>query len=149
MNQRGEGWVIGQFLLVGAILLAPAGDGSAFPRGLRGVGVALVVLGCLIGVAASRRLGRNLTPFPKPRDESQLVREGLYGVVRHPIYLGVIVGGVGWALARGSLVGLALALLLVPFFDAKARVEEQWLLERYPDYDRYRAEVRRLIPWLY
>lgn len=149
MGERGAEWVIAQFLLAGAILLAPADEGVAFPRGLRAVGVLLVGVGCGIGVAATLRLGRNLTPFPKPLDDSELVREGLYGVVRHPIYSGVLVGGIGWALARGSLLGLGLALLLVPFFDAKAGVEERWLLERYPDYARYRAEVSRLIPWLY
>jgi protein-S-isoprenylcysteine O-methyltransferase Ste14 len=49
-----------------------------------------------------------------------------------------------------SAVGAHAALLLLPFFAAKARREETWLVARYPDeYPAYRRRVRRLIPWVY
>ena len=83
---------------------------------------------------ATLKLGRNLTPFPKPLDNGQLVRTGLYQIVRHPIKQGVIVACLGWAIWRGSLIGIGLSFLLLLFFDAKTRAEERWLVRQYPQY---------------
>jgi protein-S-isoprenylcysteine O-methyltransferase Ste14 len=44
---------------------------------------------------------------------------------------------------------LAVSLSLAVFFDAKARREELWLRQQFPDYDRYARQVRRFIPWVY
>jgi protein-S-isoprenylcysteine O-methyltransferase Ste14 len=77
-----------------------------------------------------------------------LVQTGVYARARHPIYGGLIVAAVGWALWRSSGVHLALAVALALYLDAKARMEERWLLERFPDSAGYRARTRRLLPWL-
>jgi protein-S-isoprenylcysteine O-methyltransferase Ste14 len=50
-----------------------------------------------------------------------------------------------WGRGRGS----ALALIQAAPLDIKARREERWLREKFPDYDEYVVKVRRLIPWLY
>lgn len=147
MGARGEGWVVVQMVIVGAIFFAPRS--ATWPGWLRALGGLCLLLAAVLGVAAMLALGRNLTPFPKPRDESELVRDGLYRLVRHPIYLSVILGALGWALWRGSLVGTALVVVLFAFFDAKSRHEERWLVERYPDYVAYQREVKRLVPWVY
>ena len=61
----------------------------------------------------------------------------------------VILGALGWSLLRGSLIGLALTVGLFLFFDRKARREESWLMEKFPDYAAYRTRVHKLIPWFY
>jgi protein-S-isoprenylcysteine O-methyltransferase Ste14 len=94
-------------------------------------------------------LGKSLTPLPYPRDDGQLVQSGVYGWVRHPIYGGLILGILGWAIAHASLSHLAAALLFWVFFDAKSAREETWLLEKYPDYADYRQRVKKLLPWIY
>ena len=55
----------------------------------------------------------------------------------------------GWACLWASAGGAALALAQAVFLDAKARREECWLREKFPDYGRYAAKVQRLIPWIY
>ncbi len=55
-------------------------------------------------------LGRSLTPLPHPRDDARLVVSGVYGLVRHPIYGGIIVTSFGWALVAASPVTLGLSL---------------------------------------
>jgi protein-S-isoprenylcysteine O-methyltransferase Ste14 len=45
-------------------------------------------------------------------------------------------------------VTLAVAVVLLGFFELKSRREETWLEERFPDYPAYRARTRRLIPWI-
>jgi len=147
MGKRGEGWVILQFILMTAIFVAP--NSPQIGSTMRYLGLFLLMIGGIMLAIATLKLGRNLTPFPKPLDHGQLVRTGLYQIVRHPIYFSVIVACLGWAILRGSLIGIALSLLLLLFFDAKTRAEERWLIQQYPDYAIYQQQVKRLIPWLY
>ena len=53
-------------------------------------GAVLVVL----GIGELQR-GQAMTPLPRPRDDGRLVESGVYRLVRHPIYGGLIVGAVG------------------------------------------------------
>jgi protein-S-isoprenylcysteine O-methyltransferase Ste14 len=94
-------------------------------------------------------LRENLTPNPRPREGGRLVDTGIYGIVRHPIYTGVIAAAAGWSLLAASLPGLGLAVLLAVFFDTKARREEAWLAAAYPAYPAYRRRVRKLVPFVY
>ncbi|MDQ4075924.1 MAG: isoprenylcysteine carboxylmethyltransferase family protein [Chloroflexota bacterium] len=149
MGERGEGWVVGQFILGGLILVSPPSRLLVQHGWLRGLGVLLIAIGGVIGLLSLANLGRNLTPFPKPIEDGELVKSGLYGVVRHPIYLSALLGAFGWVFWRRSLLGLLFSLLLFLFFDAKARHEERWLRDKYPAYAAYQERVKKLIPWVY
>jgi len=94
-------------------------------------------------------LRENLTPFPKPLPGANLVDTGAYGLVRHPIYGGLILGGAGWSLFMASPLALFLALMLAVFFDLKSRREELWLAEQFAEYEAYRSRTRRMLPWVY
>ena len=117
--------------------------------GLALLALAALVVGALIVALSFGRLGENLTAFPKPIEGGQLVQGGLYGRVRHPIYLGVLLGALGWALFRRSPLGLALWLVLALWLNAKSRREETWLAATYPDYRDYQRRTKRFVPWLY
>ena len=152
LGPRGEGWVAIQFVLLGAIGLAalagPAWDGSA--RWVTTVaGFALAITGLAMAMLGLRDLGANLTPLPYPRDAARLVESGIYARVRHPIYGGIIIGGIGWGLATASPIALLLAGALFAFFVLKSRREEAWLTARFPNYPDYRRRTRALIPFLF
>ena len=69
--------------------------------------------------------------------------------MRHPVYGGAILIALGWSLAEAPL-GLVPTVLLALLFDLKARREEAWLIERFPEYAAYRTHTpRRFVPWLY
>ena len=126
--------------------------GPRWPHGgepwLRVSGYILAALGAAMMLTARITLGRSFTPLPRPRDRSTLRTGGIYAHARHPVYGGLIVGGVGLSLARSPLVFLPTALLAVVFW-LKSMREEAWLAERYPDYAAYRrATPRRFVPWL-
>jgi protein-S-isoprenylcysteine O-methyltransferase Ste14 len=106
-------------------------------------------LGLLLLSWSALKLGRSLTPFPRPAENGELITIGAYRIVRHPIYLGVLLGCLGYALATNSSIRLGFTLVIFVFFDMKARREERWLVERYSDYGQYQKHVKRLIPWLY
>jgi protein-S-isoprenylcysteine O-methyltransferase Ste14 len=95
------------------------------------------------------RLGRQITPFPKPVEEGDVKRTGAYGLVRHPMYGGVLLLTLGWSLASSPLA-LAPWTTAVVFLDAKRRREEAWLAEKHPEYEEYRANVRHsLLPFVW
>lgn len=150
--KRGEGWVIGQMLLSGVAILAPQ-RGPTWPRLLRWLARPLGLGAIFGGVWVLRQafgdLGENLTPLPHPKDDSVLVREGIYAQVRHPIYSGAILGTVGWALLTTNTPRLCFAGLLAALFKAKSLREEVWLEERYPEYAAYKEEVPGLLPGLW
>jgi protein-S-isoprenylcysteine O-methyltransferase Ste14 len=152
LGARGGGWVALQFTLIAVILgLGLAGPGwpDSARWWLKGAGALLAICGGVVVTSAARALGSGLTPFPRPAEGAELVEQGPYGVVRHPIYSGALlfVAGVSLALSWWALVGTA-ALAVV--WGLKARVEERFLEARYPAYAAYRARTRyRLVPFVY
>lgn len=155
LGPRGEGWVVGQFLLLGPLVvvslprvpyLLPPDLPSwvAFAFGATSLAVAGTTLG-----SGFRDLGRNLTPLPRPRSDASLVESGIYASIRHPVYGGLILGGIGWSSLTRSLPALGVAVVLAIYLDAKARREEAWLLERYTGYAAYRRRTKRFLPGVY
>jgi protein-S-isoprenylcysteine O-methyltransferase Ste14 len=116
---------------------------------LSAAGAVVAVLGGGIAVWASRLLGGGFTPYPRPLATGQLVQRGPYRVVRHPVYSGALLFFVGFSLYASAPALVATGLLAV-VWALKARVEEGFLREHYPPYERYAARVRwRLVPFLY
>jgi len=148
-GQRGEGFVVGQFTLLGLLVLALWLTPSSSPPWLTGLGRGLAWVGLGVLLLAAWQLGRNLTALPRPKPGGFLVQGGLYRVVRHPIYAGVLLWALGSSLAHLNLWTFLLFGLLFGWLDWKASLEERWLEERNPEYQSYRRQVKKLIPWLY
>lgn len=142
--------MLGQFVVMAAwLLVAPLGHTIAHSPRLWVPAALLLVIGAIAGIAGTCTLGKNRTPFPKPRGDSQLVQTGIYALVRHPLYASLIALSFGWACLWASAPGVVLAVLQAILLDAKARREDRWLWEQFPEYADYAAKVRRLIPWIY
>jgi protein-S-isoprenylcysteine O-methyltransferase Ste14 len=150
LGRRGEGWVAIQMVLLAltglAGFLGPVWTGEIrlFTVAL---GATLMTGGLILVVLGIRDLREAVTPLPYPRDDAELVQTGVYGLVRHPIYGGLVIGSIGWGFMTASPVALAMAVFLLAFFEMKSRREEAWLEARFPEYSTYRARTRRLIPW--
>ncbi len=148
--ERGGLWVLSQSaLMIGAIMLAVIYPGSKVSPLLRLAGGLLAALGAFFGLAGVAALKGNRTAFPKPREHSKLIAQGIYAYARHPLYTSVILVATGWALMWGSLAAWVPALAMLPFFYAKAKVEERWLRQKFPEYEDYERRVRRFIPGVF
>lgn len=152
LGRRGGGWVALQAVL----FVSAAGIGwygARWPDALRlglAIGAAVAfVAGMTLLLGGGAGLGRQLTPFPRPVTSGELRQDGIYGLVRHPIYGGVLLILLGWALISSPWALIVVAAAAV-FFDAKRRREEDWLQEQYAGYATYRERVRRqFIPFVW
>lgn len=140
-------FVIVQLVLLGLILLLPAGDSWAVPTWLDLIARVAEWLGTGVLVVGLVNLGRSSTPLPSPVPHGELRTGGLYRLVRHPIYSGIIALTIGASIRSGSpWVALATAAL-VGWFMLKARWEEARLTVRYPGYGAYAARTPRFVPF--
>lgn len=153
LGPRGEGWVAIQGVLLvvigaGGFLEVPFSADVVTP--VSAVGLALVAAGGLLAVLGVWHLGSSLTALPHPRDGSSLVETGVYGLVRHPIYGGLVIAALGYGLAmHAPITAVAGSIALLLFFRLKSGREEVWLEARYPGYAAYRQRTRRMLPFLY
>ena len=152
LGRRGGGWVVAQGVIF-ALAAAIGWFGMPWPATARSwlwaAAAAAFVAGIVLLLAGGAGLGRQLTPFPRPLTTGELRQDGIYGLVRHPIYGGVILCLLAWGLASSPLA-LVPFVLGAGFFDAKRRREEVWLLDQFPDYANYRERIRRqFIPFVW
>jgi protein-S-isoprenylcysteine O-methyltransferase Ste14 len=132
-------------LIVGVVLLVRVGafrDGDLNSDPWRaGLGLVLFALGLGFAIWARSELGRNWGTPMSQKDEPELVTSGPYQLVRHPIYSGILLAGVGTAVALSWVWIIAVALVAV-YFAYSATVEERYLTEQFPDtYPRYRRST--------
>jgi protein-S-isoprenylcysteine O-methyltransferase Ste14 len=151
-QSRGELYVVLQAILLIALFFGPKdifGLPTMLNQTLWWIGQILFYSGIVIAIWAAILLGPNLTPLPKPKPSGEFIQSGLYRFVRHPIYFGVILVCFGWASIEQTLYTLVLAIILLIFFDLKSRQEEIWLTEKFSEYDVYKQNTKKLIPFLY
>lgn len=148
-------WVLLPFLVLGFLLAwLPAYtdrhdiwvlDGDA----VRYLGLALFVVGSVLRVGAVFVLGRLFSGLVAIQEGHELVTGGLYGVIRHPSYLGLL-GVFGWSLVFRSAIGVLVSLLLLPPLAARMNSEEALLASEFGErYAAYRRRTWRLLPFVY
>jgi protein-S-isoprenylcysteine O-methyltransferase Ste14 len=155
-EDRGNRWVLAAFGVIGLLLAyLPAYtdrtdvwtlDGDA----VRWLGVVLFAAGGALRIWPVFVLGRRFSGLVAIQSGHTLVTSGVYGVIRHPSYLGLLVNSLGWALAFRSGVGVLLTALTIPPLVARIHAEERLLRTQFGDaYDAYRSRTSRLLPGIY
>ena len=155
-EDRENRWVIAAFGLIGLVdaFLPAYSDKVGFwtidGEAIRWLGVALYALGGVLRFWPVAVLGNRFSGLVAIQPGHTLVTGGIYGVIRHPSYLGLLTMTLGWGLAFRAWVGVLLAILLLPPLLARIRAEERLLQEEFgAEYHAYRARTARLVPGLY
>jgi protein-S-isoprenylcysteine O-methyltransferase Ste14 len=155
-EDRGNRWVIAAVGVIGVLMayLPAYTDRKEFwildGELIRWVGVVLFAAGGTLRIWPVFVLGRRFSGLVAIQPGHTLVTTGVYRVIRHPSYLGLLIMSFGWALAFRSGVGVLLAALLIPPLLARIHAEEMLLRSQFSqEYDSYCARTWRLIPWLY
>lgn len=114
------------------------------------IGSLLLIIGFLIFIIAIKQLGVALTPVVTPIENARLVTSGIYGIVRHPIYTGIITLAIGWSVFWGAILSFIASLALLLLFHFKTQKEEALLSKKYPEYTAYKSKVKKkIIPFIY
>jgi protein-S-isoprenylcysteine O-methyltransferase Ste14 len=118
--------------------------------GVRWLGVLLYTAGGVLRLAPVFVLGCRFSGLVAIQPEHRLVTSGLYGIIRHPSYLGLFVLMLGWGLAFRSGAGAVIAILSLGVLLGRIQAEERLLSETFgAEYHAYRARAWRLIPYVY
>ena len=113
------------------------------------LGAALTVAGLLFAVWARERLGRNWSRSVTIKQGHELITNGPYAVVRHPIYTGSLAGFLGMAIAISQVRGFIAFFLMFLVFWFKLRMEEKWMRSQFGDtYAAYARQTSALVPYL-
>ena len=145
---------MGQLILLFSFLILWVLDSFVFkfstfliqyvPNYVRGILSSFILI--IAGFLAFKAHG---TVFGEERDEPGVIKNGLFAVVRHPMYLGSILLFLGLFLATFSLASLGFWVIIVIFYDYIASYEEKLLLAQFgEDYKNYKKSVAKWIPGL-
>jgi protein-S-isoprenylcysteine O-methyltransferase Ste14 len=112
-------------------------------------GLAVTAAGITFAVWARLHLGKNWSAQPAVREHHTLIRTGPYAIVRHPIYTGILTGILGTAIASGTAFAFITLGVVIIVLIVKLRIEEQFMIGEFgEEYERYRHEVKALVPWV-
>ena len=153
---RSKRWIIAVFVVIGflnAYLAAYTDrkelwtiDGDT----IRWLGVVLFAAGGALRIWPVFVLGKRFSGLVAIQPGHALVTNGIYSIIRHPSYLGLLINSLGWSLAFRSGVGVLLTLLLVLPLLARINAEEKLLHSHFGNqYNAYRSHTWRLIPGIY
>jgi len=113
------------------------------------IGLGLTAAGIAFAIAARVWIGRNWSGRVTIKKQHELIQNGPYSLVRHPIYSGFLLALLGTAMVQGELhglIGFALAALGWTF---KLRTEEAFLAQQFGnEYLNYKQRVKALVPFV-
>jgi protein-S-isoprenylcysteine O-methyltransferase Ste14 len=155
-EDRGNRWVLTAFGIIGllAAYLPAYTDRKEFwtvdGDAVRWLGVVLFSVGGVLRLWPVYVLGHRFSGLVAIQPGHTLVTSGMYGIIRHPSYLGLLLNLLGWVLVFRSSVGVLLTVVTVVPLLARINAEERLLRSQFgEEYDAYRARTSRLIPGLY
>jgi protein-S-isoprenylcysteine O-methyltransferase Ste14 len=140
------------FILIFAIKSGRSSDPFrlwTLPGVLRWFMPALCIVGFAFAWWARLHLGKLWSAFVTRKTDHRIIDTGPYGIVRHPIYTGIILAMFAVAILKGTIYGMAGAFIGAFGFWIKARLEERFLGQQLgvEAYDSYRRRVPMLIPF--
>lgn len=145
---KGNIFVAIQFALLGLLFLVPGRNDWTVVEELTLIGVVVSSIAAVMLVVSAINLGKSLTANPVPLETATLKTNGLYSIVRHPIYFAVLLLAAVAVMQSRSFMHIVFGVALFVLFEFKARFEEQLLMQRYAEYKAYAARVGRLIPFV-
>jgi protein-S-isoprenylcysteine O-methyltransferase Ste14 len=150
-------WQVGVLMAVFLVVwwVLPFGDrrdlwvigDSRLPRY---VGLGLVIAGSWLRFLGARALGKQFSTYVTLQEDHQLVQSGIYGVIRHPMYLGLLLFGPGLAMVFRSWLAAPVFGGLAFFVAVRIREEEALLQQHFGDeFEAYRGRTWCLVPFIY
>ncbi len=112
------------------------------------LGIPLAIGGLFLVMAAFLQLNKNLTMLPTPVKNATLITTGVFKYMRHPIYTGIFLIALGYAMVEYNFDQLMIALMILLLFEIKSNYEEKKLTEHFPDYPVYKSKTNKFFPFI-
>jgi len=106
------------------------------------VGFLIIIIALIILLVSIINLGRNLSPFPRPIKNSNLITTGIYRFTRHPMYYSLIFISIGVFIIKLSIYYLFLTISLALIIKFKIALEEKYLINKFKNYLLYKNVVK-------
>ncbi len=106
------------------------------------LGILIIIIAFIIMLISIKDLGGNLSPFPRPINNSNLVTTGIYRFMRHPMYYSLIFISIGVFIIKLSIYYLFLTISLALIIKFKIALEEKYLINKFNNYLLYKNEVK-------
>ena len=106
------------------------------------LGILIIIIASIFMLVAIKDLGRNLSPFPRPKNNSKLITKGIYRFTRHPMYYSLIIISFGVFLTKLSIYYLCLTISLSLLIKYKILLEEKYLKNKFKKYFLYKSIVK-------
>ena len=106
------------------------------------IGFIIILIASIIMLLAIKDLGSNLSPFPRPIANGNLITSGIYRFTRHPMYYSLILISLGIFIINLSFYYLFLTLTLTLVIKFKIILEEQYLNKKFKNYLSYKDKVK-------
>ena len=106
------------------------------------LGFLLIIISSIVMLIAIKELGSNLSPFPRPSVNGNLITSGIYRFMRHPMYYSLIFISFGLFITKLSLYHLCLTISLAVIIKFKINLEEKYLIKKFKNYVLYTDKVK-------
>ena len=106
------------------------------------LGILIIIIAFIIMLVSIKHLGRNLSPFPRPINNSNLVTKGIYRFTRHPMYYSLLFISIGVFIIKLSIYYLFLTISLALIIKFKIALEEKYLMNKFKNYYLYKNDVK-------
>jgi len=115
------------------------------------IGAVIMVAGLCLRIWAVLTLGISFRTTVETHQNQKVIKSGPYKLVRHPAYSGLLLTGCGYGMALQNWLSLifAIGLPLIALL-YRIRIEEKAMVESLGDeYEAYRKNTKRLVPWIW
>lgn len=146
-------YVISRFILGTSVNIAPHTAWFVSPNALIPLAILgdlLSVLGVAIAIIARHTLADNWSSQPDIKKGHELVTTGIYSLIRHPIYTGMLMMSIGVVCTLQSVVSLIILAIALTVIFSRIPKEERFMTQTFPDqYPAYKKRTQALVPFVW